>query len=435
MKKRISTSAVGSFICVLLFAACGDDDAVVDAGPSDAGGGVDASRDAGTTDAQPGDMAGLCAVRDVDGDGVDSIGCGGTDCDDDDATRFPGNAEFCDGAGHDEDCNAFTFGATDADGDLAFDINCCNTDTDGIARCGSDCADDDGSVNPTTSEVCNDIDDNCDGNTDEGLRSTLYPDADADGFGAATGSIIGCAGTTGYAMNGMDCNDENVAVYPGATEICNGLDDNCDGVTDTGTLRTVYRDADGDGHGAIGGATMNACVAPAGYSLDNTDCNDANAAVYVGATEVCNGLDDNCSGVTDENLGAPCGVGVGACRTMGARRCDGSCTAVAEPSSATFHTTPAANGSFDWNCDGVVTSENGDLGFGLTEAESAAYCASLSPADCDWACAGGVAVGLVAPGSVTTPYCGAPVWTASCCPAGMGRCVQTSYGPSLNGCR
>ena len=58
-----------------------------------------------------------CAEPDADGDGVDSIACGGTDCDDSDPYRYPGNYEICDSANHDEDCDPSTFGDLDADGD------------------------------------------------------------------------------------------------------------------------------------------------------------------------------------------------------------------------------------------------------------------------------------------------------------------------------
>ncbi|RZO50919.1 MAG: hypothetical protein EVA89_33870 [Sandaracinaceae bacterium] len=102
---------------------------------------------------------------DADGDGVDSIACGGIDCDDDDEFRFPGNAEVCDAMGHDEDCTDETVaGATD--GDLDEDgftsALCCNG-----ANCGDDCDDDDRSVFPGARELCNGRDDDCDGMTDE----------------------------------------------------------------------------------------------------------------------------------------------------------------------------------------------------------------------------------------------------------------------------
>ncbi|MFK7985313.1 MAG: putative metal-binding motif-containing protein [Sandaracinaceae bacterium] len=111
-------------------------------------------------------MAATCGpVADVDVDGEDSIACGGDDCDDDDGRRFPGANEICDDGGLDEDCNPDTF-ASDDDGDMDDDgftsALCCNG-----ANCGDDCNDDDRGVFPGAREVCNGIDDDCDGTTDE----------------------------------------------------------------------------------------------------------------------------------------------------------------------------------------------------------------------------------------------------------------------------
>ncbi len=109
-------------------------------------------------------------------------------------------------------------------------------------------------------------------------------------------------------LNG-DCNDANAAIHPGATEICNGLDDNCNGQTDEGlAFTTYYQDLDLDGYGNPA-VSKSACSQPAGYVLDHTDCLDTNASVP-GPTELCgpgnapNGVDENCNGVTDEGCTA-----------------------------------------------------------------------------------------------------------------------------------
>src|SRR5438132_5704829 len=98
-----------------------------------------------------------------------------------------------------------------------------------------------------------------------------------------------------------ECYDASSSDHPGATEVCNGIDDNCNGQIDEGVKLTFYADADGDGYGNANVTTL-ACSAPSGYVSNSTDCNDANAAVHPGATEVCNGIDDNCNGQIDEGV-------------------------------------------------------------------------------------------------------------------------------------
>jgi hypothetical protein len=112
--------------------------------------------------------------------------------------------------------------------------------------------------------------------------------------------ISSCSPIAGYATNNTDCLDTNPAVNPGVTEVCNSIDDNCDGQIDEGLLVAYYADADGDGFGA--GTVTNACTQPAGFVLTNTDCNDFNGAINPAATEVCNGVDDNCNGTAEEGL-------------------------------------------------------------------------------------------------------------------------------------
>ncbi len=114
-------------------------------------------------------------------------------------------------------------------------------------------------------------------------------DADGDGFNET-----------------VDCDDSNAAINPGETESCNGVDDNCNTTIDEGLVfLNYYTDADADGYGDASATAVNACQAPAGLVLGNTDCNDANANINPGAAEVCNNnTDDNCNGNGDETAGS-----------------------------------------------------------------------------------------------------------------------------------
>lgn len=151
----------------------------------------------------------------------------------------------------------------------------------GYSADNTDCNDANPSINPAAIEVCNLIDDNCNGTIDEGF------DVDMDGF-------TSCGG---------DCNDNDNTVYPGAMEVCNGIDDDCNLLVDDGlTFITYYADADGDTYGDASSTVSTCNGAPMGYVGNSSDCNDANAAVNPAATEICNTIDDDCDGLVDENV-------------------------------------------------------------------------------------------------------------------------------------
>jgi hypothetical protein len=168
---------------------------------------------------------------DDDGDGYEATQCGGNDCDDTDPRRNPGGSEQCDVAGLDEDCNPATFGVLDADGDSFPDDSCCNGDF-----CGNDCNDNNDAQNPTIVEVCDHIDNNCDGRVDEGVQTTFYRDVDGDGFGASAPTTADCSRPSGYSDNASDCDDNRAATNPAATEACNMIDDNCDRAVDNACM-------------------------------------------------------------------------------------------------------------------------------------------------------------------------------------------------------
>jgi hypothetical protein len=148
----------------------------------------------------------------------------------------------------------------------------------------TDCDDNNINVNPGATEVCNGIDDDCDGFVDEGAIGPIwYQDLDTDGYGNATATQQACSAPVGYVSNSTDCDDNNINVNPGATEVCNGIDDDCDTLIDEGVTTTYYRDFDSDGYGNATATTL-ACSQPSGYVLDNTDCNDSDANEYPGQT-------------------------------------------------------------------------------------------------------------------------------------------------------
>ncbi|MCX7769406.1 MAG: MopE-related protein [Flavobacteriales bacterium] len=203
-------------------------------------------------------------------------------------------------------CNFYTF-YQDSDGDNHGNpfatISAC-TAPPGYVWVNTDCDDTNPSIFTGATETCNGVDDDCDGNIDDGVLLTFYEDADGDGYGNILVFVDGCTPPPGYVVNNIDCNDSDPAISPAASEVCNFTDDDCDGITDEGLpLYTFYYDADGDGYGDASTTTSD-CAAPPGYVSDNSDCDDAIASVNPGATEnFCNGLDDNCNGSVDE--GAP----------------------------------------------------------------------------------------------------------------------------------
>jgi len=113
-------------------------------------------------------------------------------------------------------------------------------------------------------------------------------DADGDGYDDA-------------ALGGTDCDDSDASVNPGASELCDGLDNDCDGSIDENAIDagTWYADADGDGYGDAG-RTQTACDQPTGYVADSSDCDDRDASTHPGAAEILgDGVDNDCDGAID----------------------------------------------------------------------------------------------------------------------------------------
>lgn len=204
---------------------------------------------------------------DQDGDGFAAIYSGGDDCNDDNASYYPGATEGCDGS--DYDCDGLMDSDRDEDG------------YPDVACGGSDCNDASEGSHPGVEEVCDLNDNDCDGEVDEGM------DDDDDGF-------LPCVD---------DCDDANADINPAAEEVCDDHDNDCDGWSNEDVVSFWCRDYDGDGYGNPE-STMSGCSAPGGYVDDCTDCNDHginDSLSYPGADEILDdGVDNDCDGVIDE---------------------------------------------------------------------------------------------------------------------------------------
>ncbi|MBM4380139.1 MAG: putative metal-binding motif-containing protein, partial [Deltaproteobacteria bacterium] len=235
------------------------------------------------------------------------------DCDDSSAAVRPGAAETCNDV--DDDCDgirddglSYAQYYPDSDGDgfgalSGAPVSSCAAIPGRVAN-GTDCNDLNVDVRPGAAEACNGVDDDCNGQVDEGLSfSDYFVDVDGDGRGAAgSAALSSCAPVQGRVTSSDDCDDSRVSVRPGAAEACNGADDDCDGQVDEAvTTSTWYADADGDGHGAPG-TGVQACAAPSGRVQSQDDCDDTRASVKPGAPEQCNGLDDDCNGQVDDSV-------------------------------------------------------------------------------------------------------------------------------------
>ena len=167
----------------------------------------------------------------------------------------------------------------------------------------SDCDDMDPGVNPNAVEVLDNKDNDCDGQIDEGLTSaTYYLDNDGDGFGNPTSPVVSDSPPIGYVTDNTDCDDNDLTVNPGAAEVLDNKDNDCDGQIDEGLASTTYYpDNDGDGFGDQASPVVSGSP-PAGYVTDNTDCDDSDANVNPAAAEILDTVDNDCDGEVDEGL-------------------------------------------------------------------------------------------------------------------------------------
>jgi hypothetical protein len=346
------------------------------------------------------------AAEDADGDGYTA----GEDCDDDSFSVNPGAAEICDGI--DNDCDGKTddgddtlsgegretyYADMDGDGygsEVGGMVLACNQPGDFVPVDG-DCNDYIASINPAAEELCDGLDNDCDGMTDDADDSLeletareFFVDEDGDGFGRSGEVKLACSQPEGFAAVDGDCADLDSNSHPGATEICDGVDNDCDSRTDDAddelsdsSKVTFYADSDEDGFGDDA-STTRACEAPEGFRSEAGDCNDGDAAVSPSALEVCDSIDNDCDGMTDDEdtladsaergtfYADADGDGFGDA-SAAAQACAAAAGHVADSTDCNDNdaaVSPSAEeicDSIDNDCDGMTDDSDGDLTDGI----------------------------------------------------------------------
>lgn len=296
------------------------------------------------------------------------------------------------------DSNTLLTYYADVDGDAYGDpgnfldtISC--TPPTGYVTDNNDCNDGDSTIHPNALELCNAIDENCNGIINDGVTYvTYFLDADDDLYGVSSDTVSSCSGApAGYVTNSNDCNDADASIHPNAPEICNGFDENCNGLQDDGLIFvSYYADADDDLFGNPSNSVSTCSGAPVGYVADNTDCNDADASVNPIAAEVCNNADENCNLLIDDGLPFVTYYNDADNDTYGnlvvsVSTCNGAPTGYVSDSSDCNDTNPnvnpgvleVSNNGVDDNCDGTID----EFGVGFNEIENtSSFIISPNPA-------------------------------------------------------
>ena len=260
------------------------------------------------------DTAPVCdgaVYRDADGDGFGDPTQPGDDgtCE---GEGWVANGEDCDDLDADVGLDVQAFRDVDVDyyGDPSSTADYCPGDAvpDGYVTNADDCDDADPDVNPGAIEVCDafgtdedcdELVDDADPSADPTTFATFYADSDADSYGDAETPVEACDLPAGASTNADDCDDASAAAFPGGIEVCDGLDNDCDGDTDVDAIdeSAFYADTVGDTFGDVSSVSTG-CAAPEGTVPDATDCDDTDAAYNPGADEsdCADPNDYNCDG-------------------------------------------------------------------------------------------------------------------------------------------
>lgn len=243
--------------------------------------------------------------------GVDGPNAGG-DCDDLDVNVHVGADEVC--GATDNDCDGIPSGVdspvdgttyyVDGDADnygYLPVLSCGAVPTYGQSVVGGDCNDASAAVHPTAADPCLDgVDQDCNG-FDGVAQVEWWPDVDDDGAGDLFGvPVVACGPPDGYTADASDCDDTDPAVRPGAVEVCNLVDDDCDtNIDDVAEPTTWYEDADGDSYGDPRFPVTDDCPPGDGWTAVGGDCDDEDDQVRPNGVERCNDIDDDCDGAID----------------------------------------------------------------------------------------------------------------------------------------